>query len=435
MHAARGSALLRVLAIGASTATSVLLARALGPQSYGTYAYVFAIITFLALPAQVGIPTLLVRETAKAQAHEDWPRLKGLWAWSNRTILITSGVIAATAAVLLLMSGARTDEAFRWTLLSGLLLVPLIALGNARGAALIGLRLIVRGQLPESVLRPVFLVLFVWLAWSLSGPVTAQAAMAWHVVGATAAFLIGGMLLWFAQPPQLATVASDTSHAPEWRRAALPMALIAGLQVLGDQSGLILLGIFRSPIEVAQYKVATSAAMLALFGLQTVALIIAPHIARQHALGDPLMLQRLASLAVVVSVVLTAPAFLIFAFAGRWVITLLYGEAYVDAYVPLLILASGQIVNTFFGLNAALLSMTGHERDAARWLMVSAGIAVIVGSLLIPSMGVSGAAAAHAVAMTVWNLAFWRIVRKKVGVDSSLICVMRFGSLGGIRGR
>src|SRR5690606_22963194 len=131
----------RVVALGSTMATSVVLARALGPSAFGTYAYVFAIVTLLALPSQVGIPTLLVRETAKAQAEEAWPRLKGLWAWATRTIVLTSAGLAIVAGVVVVLRGDRMGHDLRWTLVAGLILVPLIALGNARGAALNGLRL------------------------------------------------------------------------------------------------------------------------------------------------------------------------------------------------------------------------------------------------------------------------------------------------------
>ena len=179
--------MLRIVALASTTATSVVLARALGPSAYGNYAYVFAIVTLLALPSQVGIPTLLVRETAKAQAQEDWPRLKGLWSWATRVILVMSLVIAAVAAIFVIWRGAPTDVDLRWTLAVGLLLVPLIALGNARGAALRGLRKIVSGQLPETVLRPVMLVVFIGGAWWFNGRMSAHAAMGWHVLAAALA--------------------------------------------------------------------------------------------------------------------------------------------------------------------------------------------------------------------------------------------------------
>lgn len=420
LKAARGSVILRVVAMGATMATSVVLARALGPAAFGTYAYVFAIVTLLALPSQVGIPTLLIRETAKAQAQQAWPRLKGLWTWATRTIVVTSVFSALIASVLIVLRGGRADNELRWTLAAGMVLVPLIALGNARGAALNGLRLIVRGQLPESVIRPLLLVMFVGLAWMAGGQMSAPVAMAWHALAAAIAFVIGAAILWRARPAGLAGVAADTSHSGDWWRAALPLALVSGLQVAGSQADILLLGVFRPETDVGVYKVATSAAALAIFGLQTASLVLAPHIARLHGLGDRSKLQRLASVGALAGVALTLPVFVGFAVGGKWLIALLYGPAYTGAYAPLLILAAGQTLNACFGLNAALMSMTGHERDAVRWLTFSASSTIVLGLVLIPVFGMTGAALACCFSMAVWNVAFWRVVLKKVGIDSSL---------------
>jgi hypothetical protein len=59
-----GSTLLNVI-------LAVVLARALGAEGFGVYSFVFALITILAIPAQMGLPNLVVRETAQAQGQAD----------------------------------------------------------------------------------------------------------------------------------------------------------------------------------------------------------------------------------------------------------------------------------------------------------------------------------------------------------------------------
>jgi O-antigen/teichoic acid export membrane protein len=430
LRAAQGSVLLRVVSLTAAMATSVVLARALGPTAFGIYAYVFAIVTLLALPSEFGIPILVVRETARAHAGERWSELKGLWAWATRVILLTSVAIAVVAIVIILTRGNRIGSQLYWTLIAGLGLVPMIALGNARGAALRGLRLIVRGQLPETVIRPVLLLVFIVTVWRLGGPVSAADAMAWHVLAAAIAFAIGAAILWQARPAGIAAAASDASRSREWWHAALPLGLITGLQMAGNQSGVVLLGLFRPEAEAGLYKVAASIATLALFGLETANLVVAPHIARMHAQGDHKRLQRLASVGALVSGALTLPVFLAFVVIGRWLIGLLYGASYVEAYWPLLILGAGQMVNALFGFNAGLLSMTGHERSAARWLAVSAGSNILLGALAIPRWGMVGAATAQVIAQMIWNVAFWRIAKHKVGIDSGFVAAVEFELLG-----
>ena len=421
LKAASGTLLLRVTSLVAMFIGSVVLARALGPAGLGVYSLVFAIVTLLALPAQVGIPTLLVRETAKAQAKEDWSVLSGLWRWSTRIIFLSSMLITLGAFLVVLMGGERLGSELVYTLMAGLVLVPLIALGNARGAALRGLRFIVRGQLPETVIRPVLLLVFVGGLLALGANVSSEKAMALHAAAAAIAFLIGAALLWRARPNAMIGVEADFSRTQQWLKAAIPLALIGALQIVSNQAGILLLGGFRAEDEVGIYKVATSAATLTLFGLQVVNLVMAPHMARLHAISDFERLQRLASVGAMVSSVLVLPALLVFIFIGDWLLALVYGAEFKAAYLPLIILTVGQVINALFGSVGLLLNMTGHERAAARWLTVSVLSNIGLGVLLIPQYGVLGAAVASVASLIIWNIAFWQLAKNKLGVDGSVL--------------
>ena len=107
-------------------ALAIVLARALGPEGYGVYSFALAIVMLAAIPAQVGVPQLVVRETAKAQAKEDWGLMRGLWRWANRAVIIFSffGAIA-TGAVLWLMDHVEGGRAA--TMGIGGALIPLSA--------------------------------------------------------------------------------------------------------------------------------------------------------------------------------------------------------------------------------------------------------------------------------------------------------------------
>src|SRR5690606_23431665 len=180
LRALRGSLMVRIASLGATFVVSVVLARLLGSSQFGIYSYVFSLVTIMALPSQVGLPTLLVRETAKFQASGSWEAMKGLWLWSRRIIAVTSSSAVAIASAYIGLAWEEMSQDLRLTIIVGMALGSLIALGNARGAVLRGLRHVVAGQLPEGVIRPVLLVIFVAAAASVAGSVSAASAMAWH---------------------------------------------------------------------------------------------------------------------------------------------------------------------------------------------------------------------------------------------------------------
>lgn len=425
LRAARGSVLLRVGYLILTLGTSVVLARTLGPDGYGVYAFVLAAITVMAVPAQAGMPALLVRETAKAHALENWAVMKGVWHWVTRAILTTSALLAVLALITVWTMADHIGPTMLATIYTGLVLLPLLALGDARGGALRGLRLIVRSQVPDSIVRPALLLVLVGGTWRLTGELTAPVAMAWHVVAAAIAFVLGVVILWRARPLELATVKPDMAASTEWRRAILPLALIPSIQMISAQAGIIVLGFYRPEADVGIYKVAASAGVLAAFGLQISNVVIQPHIARLYAAHDTVLLQRLATAGALGSALLTVPVFIVFAAGGERLLGLLYGEAFTAAWVPLMILASGQVINAAFGSVGLLLSMTGHERDSVRWLSIAAAFNVSASLILIPAFGIIGAAVANASSVVIWNVGFRRAGLKKIGVDGTIFSYMR----------
>lgn len=422
-----GSLGIKLVGALANLVLAILLARILNPQGYGVYSYVLAVVSFLGIPAQLGLPNLVVRETAKAQVLQQWGVMRGLWRWSNLTV----GIISLTLAVAGLGVAWSYREDFTSTqvatFLFGLLLVPLVALGNIRGAALRGLRRVVLGQLPEHVLRPCFLILFV-LAITLNlAPftLTPAQAMGFNVLAAGAAFIIGAALLWHARPNEVAAAPVPLYETRTWTTSALPLAFVAGMQMISQHTDILMLGIIGSAEEVGIYKVAVAGAALVAFGLQAVNMVVAPHFARLHVQGEMVKLQRLVTVSARTILFFSIPVVLVFVLFGEDILTLFFGAAYAPGYIPMAILAIGQLVNTAMGSVGILLNMTGHERDTARGVAVAAAANVALNLVLIPPFGMKGAALATALALTIWNLILWGSVRRRLNLESMAFGLIR----------
>jgi di/tricarboxylate transporter len=189
LRSGSGSILLRVLVFALSLLMTVVLARALGAKGYGVYAYAMAIVTLLAIPAQVGLPTIIVRETARAEANDRWGLIRGLWGWSGKLVLALSAVLVVIAFFVAWLGRESHDSLQLQTFYAALPLIPLMALGSVRGAALRGLRHVIKGQLPESVLRPSFLIVMILFVYVLlAESVTPKEAMMLHSAAAALAF-------------------------------------------------------------------------------------------------------------------------------------------------------------------------------------------------------------------------------------------------------
>lgn len=406
---------------------AILLARKLGPEGYGIYSYVFALISLLAVPAQLGLPTLAVRETAKAQANEHWGTMRGLWRWTSLAVGVLSVALAIVALGVAWLFADRFTTVQFTTFALGLLLVPLVALGNLRGAALRGLQRVVVGQLPELVLRPGLLILFLLAAllYLPQGSLTPVYAMGLHTVAAAVAFVVGAGLLWRLRPSELAAAPALMIDSRAWISAAVPLALIAGMRLINHHTDLLMLGLFANAEQVGIYKVVLAGAALVALGLGAVNMVVAPSLARLHAQGDRARLQQLVTLSIRAILLLALPLVLVFILFGEDILGLIFGAEYTPGYKPLVILALGQLVNAATGPVGALLNMTGHERDTLRGIGVAAAINIALNAFLIPFYGMIGAAIATTVSLTTWNIMLCYLARLRLGVTSNAVCLTK----------
>jgi O-antigen/teichoic acid export membrane protein len=357
MRAWRGSVAVRVISFFTMLASSIVLARAMGPTEYGIYSQFFAIISLLLIPAQFGVPILLLRETARATATNQLSRMKGLWKWAAVFLTKSTISICGLAGLGAVLLATHLDRSSAPVFYISLLLIPLLSFSDAGAAAVRGLKHIVLAQFPETVVRPLLLPILVSLLWLAHRQVSAVSAMAMNVASTMTTLLIVVAILIRVKPTELSGVSPDYAQKTLWRRAAISLALISGLQLFNQQIGIVLLGAFRPEAEVGIYRVAFSASTLALVGSQTVSLVVAPHMASLYAEEDMGRLEKLIGISTALSISVSLPILLAFLFGGELLVTFLYGQNYASAWGPLMILIAGQTIGTAFGPAAQLAVM------------------------------------------------------------------------------
>lgn len=398
-------------------AISIVLARALAPGGYGIYAFSFSVMSLLAVPVQMGLPTLVMREVARYQYAERWDLLRGVLHRANQAVILFSLMFGLMGAAAVWWLADQVDVAQLATLGWALLLLPLIALNQVRGAALRGLRRVVLGQLPDMILQPGILLALLGIAL-LAGELTPSQSMALYCTAAGLAFLAGTVMLLHSLPPEVLKV-QPQYDTRAWLHSVLPLALLAGLQVINNQTDIFMLGLLVTKEETGLYRVAVSGATFVVFTLSAINAVIVPHIARLHNAGDRERLQRMVTLTARASLAAALPIAGILVFLGAPIISFAFGEPYNGASVPLAILCVGQLVNAGMGSVGIILNMTGHERETVKGIAIAVVVNVLLNLILIPSFGASGAATASALTMATSNIILYRKVWRYVGIRSA----------------
>jgi O-antigen/teichoic acid export membrane protein len=426
IRGAAGSLVLRVTGAGLTLGGSVFLARVLGPQGYGVYAYVLSIAMLLAIPAALGLPNLLIRLVATYEARGDWGLLRGLLQRANQVVLPASGGLALAAALIGWILADHLPSGSLFTFWIAMATLPLLSLGQLRTAALRGLRHVLAGQTPETLVKPgLFLLLAAGVYLALgAGRFDPAWAMAMQLAAIAASFSVGATLL-------LRRVPKDVWHADAgysgraWAVSAAPLLVVGGMQVINSYTDILMLGSMKGAAAAGVYRAVWELASLISFSLIAANMALAPAIARLWATGDRAQLQRMVTAAARGTLALSLPLGLLFILGGRLVLEVVFGAAFASGATALAILSGAQLANVAVGSVGYILMMTGHERDAALGVGVAAVVNVALNGLFIPFWGISGAAAATGISLVTWNLLLvWRVSRS-IGIHTTA-----FSSLG-----
>lgn len=410
----RGSATfltIRVLGIGVAFLTQVVLARLLGVDEYGIYAYALSWLTVLAMLGAVGVDHSTLRFVGQYKGREDWILLRGFLRWSFGSAFIVSIVTTVVAVSVLIAIGPSLSPSHKSTYLVACLLIPIMVQLQIGSGTIRAFRKIARAQIPADLVRPILIVALLGVTyWALDREVLATTAMGATLAASAVAL---GVIIFFLRSIVRESVprARAEYRSFEWLAVSFPLLILNGSYLLLSQTDILMIGALLDTTEAGIYSAASRLAMLLPLGLATVNAIAAPMIAEFHATNDRRKLQRTLTVAAWCALGLAFPLAVVILFAGDWLLAL-YGQEFRAAYFALLILAGGQVVNTITGPVGFVMTMTGHQKQAMTILILMIPANLLLNSLLIPEFGIEGAAVATAATTVTHNLLMLAYVRK-----------------------
>ena len=403
IRGATGVGSLKLLSLSLMLGTSILLARALGPEGFGQYAFITSLLMVVALPLDQGMRNLITREVASYDHQNQWPLFRGLLHRAHQWVLLGAAlIIFVLGGIAVFRAEWRLDD--RWTLLLlGLVMLPFLGLNALRGATLAGLGNVVKAQVPELLVRPGMHLAIAALLLA-GGQLNPASAIISQTAAAAIAFAVGILLLrkhWPTQAQGVTRAYRDRAWASAWA----PFTLLAAAGMLNSQIGILLLGWLGTDAQVAALRIADRGAQIVAMSLMVVNLVIAPHITRAYRDGDQRRLQRLCTQSARAALAVALPIALPLILFSEPIIDYVFGTEYVTlSSTPLIILAAAQVVNVAFGSVGMFLTMSGHEKDTLTGQTAALFLNVLAALILIPALGAEGAAYAAAIGLVTWNI-------------------------------
>jgi O-antigen/teichoic acid export membrane protein len=343
-----------------------------------------------------------------------------------------SGALVATLAIgAVLVFKSYLGPAYVAPTIVALAGIPIVALSIVRSEAIRGLGWLAVAWGPLQLGQPVFFLAVTAILSFIVMQLTATMAVGASIV----AYAANIIAQWGVLQARLGTVirVEPKIQLGPWLRVAVSFLWISLATLMLLQAGVIVVGIFLKPQDVAIYSAAAATSGFVTLPKYAAVALGAPKFAALQAQQRWFELQALFTKIVRLTFWASLAIALIYIVFGTMVLHL-FGPGFEQGYPALLILILGQLSSAFVGPVANLLTMTGHHGVTARVLTTSAILAVVFGLVSTPIWGSVGTAVAFSAAMVLSNAWLTILVVRRLDIYPSL-SRGALNVLGGVSGR
>jgi|GEM_PF-638988 O-antigen/teichoic acid export membrane protein len=419
VHGGSVAFLIYVAAAGAAYCSQFVIARLVGVDSFGAYAYVTATMVVLAYFAALGFDVALLRFVPAYEAQSRWDLFAGIILYAQRRACAVGLIVVLIGISVVAVRSARMPLELRRAFFLGFLLVPILALLWIRCSAVRAFGGVVWAIVPDRLVREGLVIgLVAPAALGLGLHLDATQVVAAMLVSSGVGLALTSLAMRRLRP-RVTTKVVPVYDAPAWRQAALPLLVIGGTEALMNRTGVLMLGWLGDIKAAGIYSLVFSVAFVAVLPRTALNTLFAPAVSSLFTRRDQAALQALVARAsswmlvavVVIAIVLAALADPLL----RW-----FGPGVEDGATALRILLLGQTLAASAGSQLCVMNMTGYERNAAALLVASAITNAIASAAFIRLFGLTGAAIATSLSLVLWNVAMalflWRRLQLLPGV-------------------
>lgn len=404
----------KVLGRGFRLCGDILMARLLGPVNFGLYAIGWTISRIVTLITPLGLNIGVIRYGARYW-RKDAAHLKGVILQALAYSTVAASAIGALFYFLApsignLFQKPEAVAVIRWFAIG---FPVMTALTVAASATRISHRMKF-GTIAEDMSQPIsdliLFVMFYLIGWRLAGAVGA-CVLSFAIALLVALYYVGHLF-----PTVIGRTVKAVYPGKELLTFSLPASLTGVFGVLMIWIDRLLVGYYRPASEVGIYQAASQLSVTFALILSGFATIFSPMAADLWHHGELGRLEELYRVSTKWGLYMSVPPFLVTCFAPRLVMGVLFGKAYVMGWPALLILTFGQVVNAGTGPVGYLLVMAGYQKRMFQISGTTFVTAVVLGLILIPRYGMTGAAIATCVALSGMFVSAVVVARRVLGM-------------------
>lgn len=405
----------RLLAAGLAYVLQIALARTLGADEYGIFAYAWAWVTIGGFIGTFGLGQISVRFLASYSESGDSAHAMGFIRVSLQTLGSGTILVALGSLAIIQLNPELPGQVYFAPIVLALVTFPLFALGDlAEGYA--------RSQgwnmlalAPPYILRQLLLLaiipLLYWLGATPSATIAMGAALLATAITSLAQMAIVLRRLLAGMPVK--TVERRLTRV--WFIAAWPVLLADAAQVLRQNADVLILAFYAEPAQIALYFAATRVASLLGLVEFAVGAAAAHRFARVPEGSNTSVLRGLANEAAMLTFWPTLVAAIAISATAPLILSV-FGAEYITSAPLVGILAIGYVVRAIIGPAEEFLMMRGHGRSTL--LAQFLGLEVTIGlcRALAPEYGAVGVALGNLGALCVTTFVLALCCGRQTGI-------------------
>lgn len=404
----------RIVSAGIAFLSQVVLARWMGAFDFGIYVFVWTAMVIMGSLSCLGFQTAVIRFLPEYRRFGDLARLRGILVTSRIFVLVSATIFAAVAMAVIWAVRGALESYYVMPFVLGLTCLPMLALGDVLEGTARANSWPLRALAPTYIVRPTLLLVYFALAQTAG----MEASALTGVLAAVLAAYTTTLVQLFALTRKLDILYPGDDSRREiglWAKVALPIFLVEGFFFLLTNADVLMVGIFLPPSDVAVYFATVKTLALVHFVFFAVKAGVAQQFAARTGIEDRNELRAFARRTVAWTFWPSLAMALVVLGLGTFLLAL-FGQDYVAGYPLLFILVSGVVLRAAIGPAESLLNMTGNQNICAAIFAAVLVVNIVANLVLIPSIGLAGAAIATAGATVVEAGLLFFIAWRRIGV-------------------
>ena len=383
-------------------------------KEVGIFQYYISMITFAMVIVPLGYQSLAQREAINLNKNS----LKRLSTQAILAILFGSTVFSSIWFFgVTKYNWVKNLEEYH-SLMIGIIIIPIYALNVFFKAVLQGQNKIYSSVVPDVLIRPILLLLSLFLLPFLGLEITPTSLLN------TLFIILFGALIFSILRTQKNTTDEGRLVKNNWLKQALILLPIGLISTVNERIDVIMITKTLGPEANAVYSVAFKFALFSGFGLVILNQVMVPQYALYFKKNTTInLLQDKIKVNVRLSFVLSLAVVLFLLLLGEDLLNW-FGkptENYALGYTTILILAFGQLFNVAVGSTGYILTMAKKESLVMISIVTGIIVNVLLNYFLVPIMHIEGAAIATSASIIVWNIMMLIFVKTKTKINPTII--------------